>query len=237
MGRTPLYLSIADALRRRIEAEEWQIGDRLPAESVLASELFVSRVTLREALQLLEREGLVVRRHGVGSFVARRPAAVTAEINKLEPFALSMQRAGFPTTEDIVAIHDVTLPADVARSLSVAAGSPGRLLEMVRTIDATPIIYSRDYVLPDVIDTDEFVKVHRNILSYLSDTNRPTVEYALLGVQAVLPERRVMEVLRCDPLEPLVLLDGVAYSAERRPLYATSFYIRSRHYKLTLLRR
>lgn len=236
MARVPLYLSVAETLRRRIATREWQSGDRLPGEEALAAQLFVSRVTLREALRLLEREGLISRRHGVGSFVAHAPVAVVAELNKLEPFALSVQRAGFPTTEDVVSIERVDLPDDKADALLVQRQSQGYLLEMVRTIDKVPVVYSRDYVLPELMDPEQFKLMGRNILDYLRDTGMPTVEYALLSIESVLPEPRIQNVLRCDTFEPLVQLDGVAYATGGRPLYATRFLVRSKLYKLTLLR-
>jgi GntR family transcriptional regulator len=67
----PLYLSAAALLRRRIERGEWRVGQKLPSIEQLARELSVARLTLRQALSRLERDGIVDCRHGSGTFVSR----------------------------------------------------------------------------------------------------------------------------------------------------------------------
>ena len=67
-----LYRQIFDQIIRLIESDEYQPGDRLPAERVLAEQLSVSRPTVREALIALEVEGWVEIRGGSGIFVLER---------------------------------------------------------------------------------------------------------------------------------------------------------------------
>ena len=65
----PLYIQIADRLVSQIESGELAPGDRLPAERELSENLGVNRMTLRRALRVLESKGLVLRKHGIGTFV------------------------------------------------------------------------------------------------------------------------------------------------------------------------
>lgn len=69
----PLYAQVANALRGEIEAGAWSRGAQLPAIEDLASRFDVARATMRQAIELLEREGLVLRRHGRGTFVESDP--------------------------------------------------------------------------------------------------------------------------------------------------------------------
>ena len=66
----PLYLQVRDALAHLISAGTWKPGFQVPAESELAREVGVSSGTVRKALELMESQGLIVRRQGRGSFVA-----------------------------------------------------------------------------------------------------------------------------------------------------------------------
>lgn len=68
----PKYLQIADILRNRV-LTQMQPGDRIAPEVALSKQFGVSRETLRQALEPLEREGLITRSRGRGSFVAKRP--------------------------------------------------------------------------------------------------------------------------------------------------------------------
>lgn len=69
----PAYQQIASHINERITHEEWLIGDRLPSETDLAAQYNVSRITLRQALSILEADGIICRYQGKGAFVQANP--------------------------------------------------------------------------------------------------------------------------------------------------------------------
>jgi GntR family transcriptional regulator len=69
-SRVPLYIQVASALRRRIETGQWQVGQQISTLEALEREFEVARVTVRQAVELLQDEGLVHRYQGRGTFVA-----------------------------------------------------------------------------------------------------------------------------------------------------------------------
>lgn len=68
-----LFLLVMDKIKSDIETGLLRPGERLPSEAELSKQLGVSRATLREALRLLEEEKIVIRRHGVGTFINSKP--------------------------------------------------------------------------------------------------------------------------------------------------------------------
>jgi GntR family transcriptional regulator len=68
-GKIPAYIQVAAALRRRIEIGDWQPSEKISTLEELEEEFQVARVTVRQAVDLLEREGLVTRQQGRGTFV------------------------------------------------------------------------------------------------------------------------------------------------------------------------
>ena len=66
----PMYLQIMEQIRQRIAAGDWAAGRELPSIRVLAADLRVSVITVKRAYLDLENEGVIVTRHGKGSFVA-----------------------------------------------------------------------------------------------------------------------------------------------------------------------
>ncbi len=68
----PIYIQIHNDIKRKIEADKWKIGDRIPSERELSTEFGVSRMTLRQAIQTLVDEGILERRVGSGTFVANQ---------------------------------------------------------------------------------------------------------------------------------------------------------------------
>jgi GntR family transcriptional regulator len=72
-SHVPKYAQIADVLRGRIARGIWRLGLRLPANELLASEFGVSRVTIRQAVDLLARDGIIEAQQGRGTFVTGTP--------------------------------------------------------------------------------------------------------------------------------------------------------------------
>jgi GntR family transcriptional regulator len=70
---SPLYMQVADAMRERITKGSWAVGGRIPTLIELVDEFAVSSITVRLAIQLLKREGLISTQQGRGTFVTSRP--------------------------------------------------------------------------------------------------------------------------------------------------------------------
>jgi len=72
VDRRPMYLQIMEQIRHRIAISDWEPGRELPSIRALAASVQVSVITVKRAYLELEREGVIVTRHGIGSFVADR---------------------------------------------------------------------------------------------------------------------------------------------------------------------
>jgi GntR family transcriptional regulator, arabinose operon transcriptional repressor len=86
-GDKPLYSQIIEILRDRITRGEYVVDQQLPTEIELAEQFGVSRITSKRALIELEREGLIYRRRGSGSFVKKRDE--TRRLSEEQPAAAS----------------------------------------------------------------------------------------------------------------------------------------------------
>ncbi|WP_425608050.1 GntR family transcriptional regulator [Pseudoxanthomonas winnipegensis] len=89
---TPLYLQLTAQLIDAIRGEQWKPGEALPAERVLCERLKVSRVTLRQAMDALVEQGLVVRRQGAGTFVTSQ---ITHPLSGLTSFSETLRMKGY----------------------------------------------------------------------------------------------------------------------------------------------
>jgi GntR family transcriptional regulator len=140
-GRQPKYLRIHRDLSDRITSGQWPAGSPLPSQQQLAAEFGVSVMTLRQALQLLADDGLVLTRHGAGTYVAARYAY---DLGGLRSFAsdLSAQDAGITT--ELLAAGTVQPPADIAARL----GASGKVLRLrrLRLSGGRPLIVQTSYL-------------------------------------------------------------------------------------------
>jgi GntR family transcriptional regulator len=152
--RRELRFSLAEELRSRIVAGEWEPGERLPSEPELARMRLVSRSSMRAAITLLEEEGYVSRRHGSGTYVTHRPV-LTSDLGR--NFGVSSLIAGIGlepgTVEEAAAVEPA--PAHVAEALGIAAGEPVSALRRVRTAGGRRVVDSTDWCRMEHLGPDE----------------------------------------------------------------------------------
>lgn len=147
------YLDIASHVRALVAAAD--PGDLLPSDAELCREFNVSRMTARQAVQLLVNEHLVERRRGRGTFVA--PRRVPRALGSPLSFTESMRRRGVVATSRPIESL-ITSSTDVeARELGITPGDPIYVIERVRLADTVPMAIER-VALPTpvaaAIDTD-----------------------------------------------------------------------------------
>src|SRR5919199_3343380 len=100
-ARVPRYHRIAESLRDRIHGGRLTPGTRLDNQRALAKSFGVTLMTLRQALELLEREKLIARRHGLGTFVAA--PSIDYDILSLRRFAGELTALGEQVTTRVLA--------------------------------------------------------------------------------------------------------------------------------------
>src|SRR5215831_4731757 len=115
----PAYKKIQNVIRKRIEGGQLKIGDAVDSERELARIHSVSLMTARHALAGLEREGIVERRPGAGTFVA--PPRI--HFNKLMSYTEQMATRGLPPSSKVIVAKIVQGEQEIAARLGLAATS------------------------------------------------------------------------------------------------------------------
>lgn len=118
----PKYAVIRDWLAKRIEGGAFGTDQPLPSEHELMQRFAVSRVTARQALDLLKKSGQIESRHGKGYFV-RRPQVV-ARLERLLSFGEMMAPLGISTRSTVVELMEVPATREVAEALRLETRTP-----------------------------------------------------------------------------------------------------------------
>ena len=145
--------SCADAITAAISGGAYPAGTQLPPESQLAANLGVSRATLREALRQLQHAGLITRRHGRGTFVAKRP--IRKDLNHNFGITAMIRSGGYrPGVRGLVCRQE---PAgrELAQSLGLMPTEPVTVIERVRLADDRPVVWSRDAIRRELFDVED----------------------------------------------------------------------------------
>jgi DNA-binding GntR family transcriptional regulator len=144
----PLYVVVAQSLRRDIELGKFKVGELLPTELELCEQFGVSRYTAREAVRRLTGLGMVSRRAGIGTTVKARTARsrYTASVSDLtELFAFNRQ-----ARLDILSEGPVTIRGDLSLILPDAEGQVWYRFSALRRVAETPepIVHSTILMRP-----------------------------------------------------------------------------------------
>ena len=192
----PRYHLIAQALRERIAASG--PGERLDNQRSLAREFGVTLMTLRQALELLERDGLIARRHGLGTFVAR--PAIDYDILQLRALAGDLSALGEDVATRFLRSHFAVADRRVAEALGLAEEAAVFVLERLRLVDGEPVSFQASY-LPaalgaEVSRSDLAVTPLRQVLTFKLGIE---ITAARETVSAVPLDRRAARELGCRP--------------------------------------
>lgn len=141
--RRPLPLQLREGILELIAHDGLRPGDRLPSEAEIAARFDVGRTTAREALKLLEQDGVIDVRHGSGRYVSH-VATLERPLTRLESVTEMMRAHGYSVTDRVVSVAIRAASEDESTALAIPEGTPVVCLERVRLHEGEPLIYSVD---------------------------------------------------------------------------------------------
>lgn len=146
--RPPKYEVLAAALEERVGA--MHAHDALPTERELLEEFQLSRTTVRQAIRLLVRQGLVYNVQGSGTYVAN-PAVVSKTL-RLTSFTEDMRQRGLEPSSTILEQQDVAATPKLATQLHLTAGDPLIAVLRLRLADGLPMALEQVYLVAGLVD-------------------------------------------------------------------------------------
>jgi len=214
-------------LRQAITGGTFRPGSQLPTEAELCEMLGVSRTVVREALRVLEDDGLVARRHGIGTFVRNHPILKNLNFN----FGITemIESAGLKSGTSHLAIRKEAADKEQAEQLRVAAGTPLITVERVRTADSRPVVYSLDTLtdaLSQKADFDPQRLLTESIYSILQISLGQVIEYGIARLLPVAAPRHVAEKLQLPTNALTLYIVQTDYSSADEPVvYSCEYHL------------
>jgi GntR family transcriptional regulator len=228
----PRYVQLANILRQRIVRGEWAALQPIPSERQLEQIYSVSRTTIRQAIDLIVRQGFLYREHGKGTFVS--PQKLQKGIWELTSFSEDMKRRGLMPGQKILEIGYVEPPEDVRAHLELPPNCDRILrIERLRLGDDVPMGIQTSYLLLPEGQTfsREEVEVSGSIYRMLQEKFHliPTEADETLEVSLATP--REAGLLGIKPGSPLLLSERTTYSQNRRAMEFVKILYRGDRYR------
>jgi len=214
-------------LRKAILGGTFRPGSQLPTEAELCEMLGVSRTVVREALRVLEDDGLVARRHGVGTFVRNNPILKNLNFN----FGITemIESAGLKSGTSHLALLKETADKEKAEQLNVELGTPLITIERVRTADGHPVVYSLDTLTESLVQRAGFdpqLLLTQSIYNLLQTSLGQVIEYGIARLLPVAAPPHVVEKLELPPNALALYIVQTDYSAGDEPLvYSCEYHL------------
>jgi GntR family transcriptional regulator len=220
----PLYQQLHRALRQAIEDERLAGDSPLPPERDIASELGVSRITVRKALDALAEEGLVRRRHGAGTFVAAR---VEKSFSMLTSFSEDMESRGrTPRSAWLRRLAGAVTPEE-AMVLGLSPGSPVLRFHRIRYADDIPMALEYSSIPSQYLPSEKAVEA--SLYAALEKTGSRPVR-ALQRLRAVLFTNEQAELLGLEAGAPGLLIERRGFLRDGQAVEFTRSYYRGDSY-------
>jgi len=233
----PIAIQVANHLRGRLR-REFANGGRLPGELVIAADLGVSRGTVRQALAILQHEGLISRRQGLGTFANPNVSGIPARIDFAYEFTELITAAGY--VAEVKTLENCLAPAtaEAAQRLEIEPGEPMRHVRKLFLASGRPAIYE-DEVLPTRLIRDEYdpAELQQPIWSFIAQHCRRHVKYVLSELQAIVAGEDLARLLGVAPASPMLEFVEVFYDSKNEPLALTHIFFQHDMIRFRALRK
>lgn len=238
---TPAYIQIADDLRRAIQQDELSDGAPLPSLRQMEDDYGASAGTVRQALDQLRGEGVIITRQGQGTFV-RRPRRLrrhgTSRHLRSErqpgtaPLEAEAHDQSFQRGQNLIEVTTMPAPADIASLLQLAPESVVVVRRHLLTLDDEPAQVADSYFPVEVVRGTRIAqneKIPGGVHAELTRILGGTLSHAIEDLIARMPTPTEARTLRLPPGTPVVDLTRTIHMDDK-PVELTRFvFDGSRH--------
>jgi len=199
----PLYYQIKQDIKEKIKNNVFAVNDPIPSESELIALYNVSRMTVRLAIEELEKEGYVKKIQGKGTFVKKRK--LTQELNTITSWSETMRSQGMVAETTACETCEMEATEELAEQMNVSPGTVLYSIRRVKSVDGEPIGISHVYVVaemaPDIIREPA---IKQSIYQVMEKKYNIELATASEIVEARAADKEEAKVLNIEPGSPVI---------------------------------
>lgn len=210
----PIYYQIMTDIKQRIRNGEWKENDKLPSEQELADTYGISRITLRQAISELEADGLLVKRRGHGTFIARGKTPLLTRLS----YSMSHNSTHFDTT--VIDQNRMDHPSQkVIERLQLAERTAVVCITRLFSMLGEPIAICKSFIPQHLVPELEKKALIDNSLTHtLEKYYKLHPVHVTDHLQAVRATQAESKLLRISLDTPLMMVEGLSYYEHDKPL-------------------
>jgi GntR family transcriptional regulator len=223
---TPFYKQLKDKILEDVESGKLNHGDKLPSERELAVQFGISRMTARHTLSILEREGVVERRVGAGTFISNNK--IEMDFITFNSFTNSMLGKGLKPSTQVLSIRKLEAKAILADKLKVAVGEEMVAIKRLRLVNEMPISIEESFIperyCPNIANLiTNFNSLYQILESEYGISLVKAKEY----MQVTVSEESESKLLRIRSESPVIFREAVAFDLNDQEIEFSTSLTRS----------
>jgi GntR family transcriptional regulator len=220
----PLYTQLKDSLTAEIATGRYRPHQRLPSERELSIRFKVSRMTVRQALLELARDGVIYTRTGKGTFVAE--PKIIQQLRALTGFTQDVRARGGKPSSRVLEARVIPATPEVAAALRITPGAEVILISRLRLSNGVPLAIENAHLpfvkFPDLLSHDFAVE---SLYDVLENEYGVKLTQAEQSIEAALAGPHEIELLEITPTVPVLKMQRLTLTSEGVPIeYVCSTY-------------
>ncbi len=229
----PLHVQAEELLRNLIDSEEYKSGKYLPNEVELSQRLNISRNTLRQAINKLVFEGLLIRKKGVGTKVVQK--GIVSGVKNWLSFSQEMKMLGIEIRNFELHISWKRPNDEICNFFNLDKENPTKciVLERVRGKKEYPFVYFISYFNPNIPLTGE-EDFTRPLYELLENDYQITVKTSKEKISARLAGEMIAEKLDIKAGDPILIRERFVYDTQQVPIEYNIGYYRADSFTYTI---
>lgn len=232
----PLYVRVEEELEKLIKS--CKPGEKLPPESELAKQMGISRATLRESLQTFAERGMIISKHGVGTFVANNKTQIESGLEVLESIDSMAERYGYKISMSDLTIQQQVADAVLSEQLDIHVGDPIFVVTRTRGKDGLILAYMNDVIPASLIDPEEFQKKFSgSVLDYLRSRYPIQPFWAQTNLYSLQATTDLAKKMKVPHGTALLLFEEKLFSGDNHVINFSRNYFLTSHFLFHIIRR
>ena len=210
MEKKPSYARVYHTLKQQIMEGEYPVGKNLPPESELEQVFSVSRITVRRAIEMLQREGFVKAQRGKGTLVL--DYLTRQRLNQVTSVSETLESKGYKVVPKDISIERVRVNAKLAQEFGIEENAEVVHVRRIQTADGKPIAIMNNYLKPEMVPGIEtHAKDIIRLYDYLEETHGIVIDNAVERIKAKNASLQEAEMLRIPIGTALISISRTCY--------------------------
>lgn len=229
-SQIPLHYQIYTDILEKIKNKEYKENDKLPSEVELQNLYGVSRITVRRAMQDLQKDGYAIKYRGIGTLVSKPKRSFN--IQNLSSFSEDNEKYGEEASSILLNFEELIPEENIRAMLELKKNEKAYLIERIRLSGNMIIGLHKAYIkkVDNITLKEEDFQSNGSLYNILKEQG-VSLDHALETLEAKLPNQELCKILKIDQMTPIFYKERKTYDVNNEPIEYVKMYYRADMYQ------